>query len=249
MWPLPADASEHGPALDAHLRLNLWIAFALMLLAHGLLIAGVMWTRRESRRTQNMALEYGPLVALTVLFFGLGLRAQQLWAAQRYTGAAPEALQVEATGVQFAWYFRYPGEDGSLGETRPELVAPGEGNPLGVDPKDPNGSDDFVSSTLVLPVGREVDVTLHAQDVIHGFSVPELRVKQNATPGMTAHIHFTPTQTGDYAILCTQLCGLGHYRMQATLRVLPEEAFERWAEEREAAARKQVLMQQMGGSR
>ena len=242
MWPLPADAAQHGPALDGHLRLNLWIAFLLLLVAHGLLIAGVLWKKREVRRADNLALEYGPLVALTLLFLGLGLRAQQLWAEQRYTGAAPEAMQIEVTGVQFAWYFRYPGEDATFGATSPDRVAPGEGNPLGLDPKDPHGVDDFVSSQLVLPANTEVDLTLRAQDVIHGFSVPELRLKQNATPGMTSHIHFTPTRPGDYAILCTQVCGMGHYRMQATVRVLPEEQFDAWLLKREQAARANALL-------
>ena len=57
----------------------------------------------------------------------------------------------------------------------------------------------------MLPANREVDLTLRSQDVIHGFAIPELRLKQNALPGETAHIHFTPTTPGDYAILCTQV--------------------------------------------
>ena len=69
---------------------------------------------------------------------------------------------------------------------------------------------------------------LNAQDVIHGFSVPEMRLKQNAVPGQPIHIHFTPTTPGTYAILCTQLCGLGHYRMNATLRVLSATQFAAW---------------------
>lgn len=240
LWPLPADAAKHGPALDAHLRLNLWIALLLLLAAHGILLAGVFHRKREARRAERLGLEYLPLAALTVLFFGLGLRAERLWAAQRYTGAAPSALQVEVTGVQFAWYFRYPGEDRAFGLTRPQLAAPAEGNPLGLDPADPRGHDDFISSQLVLPAGREVDLTLHAQDVIHGFSVPELRLKQNATPGLTAHVHFTATAPGDYAILCTQLCGLGHARMQASLRVLPAADFDRWLAAREKAAAREA---------
>jgi cytochrome c oxidase subunit 2 len=144
-------------------------------------------------------------------------------------------MQVEVTGVQFVWYFRYPGADESFGRTRLSLAAPAEGNPLGIDPGDPHGADDIVSSQLVLPAGREVDLTLRAQDVIHGFSVPEMRLKQNAVPGATAHIHFTPQTPGNYAILCTQLCGLGHYRMQATLRVLPAAQFDAWLQAREAA--------------
>jgi cytochrome c oxidase subunit 2 len=51
-------------------------------------------------------------------------------------------------------------------------------------------------------------------------------------PGQLAHLHFTPTTPGDYAILCNQLCGLGHYRMNATLRVLPPAAFDQWLRSR-----------------
>jgi cytochrome c oxidase subunit II len=137
-------------------------------------------------------------------------------------------MQVEVTGVQFAWYFRYPGPDATFGITQPKLVAPGEGNPLGLDPADPHSTDDFVSSELVLPANREVDLRLNAQDVIHGFSIPELRLKQNAVPGQPIHIHFTPTTPGTYAILCTQLCGLGHYRMNATLRIVSPTEFTAW---------------------
>ena len=237
-WHLPVDASRHGPALDAHLLLNLWIALSLLALAHLILFAGLAFRGRASRPIHTLLLEYIPLAALTLLFAFLAARAQQLWAAQRYTGASPAALQVEVTGMQFAWYFRYPGADAAFGETRPSLVAPGEGNPLGLDQTDRHSVDDLVTSQLVLPVGREVDLALHSQDVIHGFAVPEMRLKQNAVPGQTAHIHFTPTQPGSYAILCTQLCGLGHYRMQATMRVLPPAEFDAWLQAQETAASK-----------
>jgi cytochrome c oxidase subunit 2 len=93
-----------------------------------------------------------------------------------------------------------------------------------------------VTSELVLPANREIDLALLAQDVIHGFSVPELRLKQNAVPGETVHIHFTPTTPGTYAILCTQLCGMGHYRMNANLRVLPSDEFRIWIDSKEKAA-------------
>jgi cytochrome c oxidase subunit 2 len=227
LWHLPRNAALHGSALDAHLRLNLWIALALLTLAHLILFAGLL--RRRSTRPRRIALlEYLPLAALTVLFFGLAFRAQQLWAAQRYTGADPAAMQVEVSGMQFAWYFRYPGADYAFGRTRLSLADAAAGNPLGLDSTDRHATDDFVTSTLVLPANREVDLTLIAQDVIHGFSVPEMRLKQNALPGTTVHIHFTPTAPGDYAILCTQVCGLGHYRMTATMRILAQPAFDQW---------------------
>jgi cytochrome c oxidase subunit 2 len=235
-WHLPVDAALHGHALDAHLLLNLWIALGLVALAHLVLLAGLVLRRRGGQRAASvMVLEYLPLAALTVLFAWMAVRSQQLWAAQRYTGADPAAMQVEVTGMQFAWYFRYPGADAAFGRTKLSLASAGEGNPVGLDPADARGLDDFVSSQLVLPAGREVDLTLRAQDVIHGFAVPEMRLKQNAIPGQTAHIHFTPETPGTYAILCTQVCGLGHYRMQAVLRVLPQAEFNAWLQRQEAA--------------
>ena len=236
-WPLPADAALHGHALDAHLRFNLDLALALLALAHVILLAGLFFRRREPETRRKTAVEYLPLTAFALLFVWLAVRANLLWAAQRYTGADPAAMQVEATGMQFAWYFRYPGRDARFGQLKPTLIEAAAGNPLGLDPADPASADDLVTSELVLPAGREVDLTLRAQDVIHGFAVPELRLKQNAVPGQAAHIHFTPDAPGAYAILCTQLCGIGHYRMQATLRVLPAADFDRWLQTREAAHR------------
>jgi cytochrome c oxidase subunit II len=234
-WHLPADASAHGAALDRHLLLNLNIALALFVLANLLIVAGLVFRRRATRPIHKLTLEYLPLAALSVLFLWLGLRAQQLWATERYTGADPAALQVEAVGMQFLWYFRYPGHDRAFGHTHLDLADAAAGNPLGIDPHDAYGGDDLVRGQLVLPAGREVDLNLRSHDVIHGFAVPELRLKQNAVPGQDTHIHFTATQPGTYAILCTQVCGLGHFRMQAVLRVLPAAEFNRWLASQEAA--------------
>ena len=236
-WLLPADASAYGPALDRHLLLNLWIVLSLAVLAHILLLVGTLVRRRgpEPPNRHSGRVEYIPLLALSLLFIWLAVRAQHLWADTRYTGASPEALQVEADGMQFVWTFRYPGADATFGRTAPTLIDPGAGNPLGIDPADPHGADDVVTSELVLPAGREADLRLRSQDVIHGFAVPELRLKQNAVPGQTVHIHVTATVPGTYAILCTQVCGLGHYRMNANLRVLAPADFTAWQRSRQAA--------------
>ncbi len=225
-WSLPFDARAHGPALDQHLLLNLWIILGLAALAHLILLVGLAARRRPE--SKNWRVEYLTLAALAILFSFLTLRAERLWADSRYTGAESSALQVQVVGQQFAWYFRYPGTDYTFGVTKPQLVDAPSGNPLGIDPADGHGANDIVTSELVLPANRQIDLRINSLDVIHGFSVPEMRLKQNAVPGMTIHIHFTPKVPGTYAILCTQVCGLGHYRMNADLRVLPRDQFAAW---------------------
>lgn len=224
----------HGQVFDQHMILNLWVALGLLALAHCILLAALFAKGRKTSKAAGLwAVEVLPLAGLTLLFAWLSVTAERLWAAQRYVGADAAAMQVEVVGAQFQWYFRYPGIDASFGKTTSELIDAPAGNPLGRDLSDPAGQDDFVSSELVLPVGREVDLRIRSLDVIHGFFVPEMRIKQNALPGQMLHIHFTPTQTGDYAIMCSQLCGLGHYRMQAELRVVSAAEFEQWEAEHE----------------
>ena len=231
-WHMPANAALHGAALDSQMALNLAIFGALCVLAQGVLLVGILLRRApQPLAHRRWRLEYLPIAGFTLLFFGLAWQSERLWAAMRYSGANPAAMQVEAIGMQFAWYFRYPGKDAAFGTTAAKFVAPGEGNPAGIDPADERGRDDFVRGVLVLPAGREIDLRLRALDVIHGFAIPALRVKQNALPGQVFHIHFTPTTAGEYAVLCTQVCGLGHYRMQAIVRVLPPAQYDAWARE------------------
>ena len=236
---MPPNASLHGIAVDRLMRVNLIALGLCFLLAHALLIFGVLRKRRAhvSALPSVWIVEVIPVALLCILYAWMAFTAQRLWAANRFEGASLEALQAEVTGVQFQWYFRYPGEDAAFGTVRPELVKAAAGNPLGLDRRDPKAWDDVVASELVLPVGREVDLALHAQDVIHGFFVPAMRVKQNAVPGMVLHVHFTPEVVGVYPILCSQVCGLGHAKMQATMRVLPAGEFTQWLAGREARVR------------
>jgi cytochrome c oxidase subunit 2 len=146
---------------------------------------------------------------------------------------------VEVTGLQFAWYFRYPGPDGKLGRTKPELEDASVGNPVGIDPDDPASKDDIVTGTMYLPVNREAEVVLRAEDVIHSFFIPAMRFKQDAVPGLMIHMHFTPTQIGDYEIACAELCGLGHYKMHGVLKVVSQADFDKWLASKEAEKQSQ----------
>src|SRR5947208_1074750 len=91
-----------------------------------------------------------------------------------------------------------------------------------------------VVGTMYLPVNREVNLTLRAEDVIHSFFVPAMRFKQDAVPGLAIRMHFTPTETGDYEIACAELCGLGHYKMHGMLKVVSQDDFDKWLASREA---------------
>ena len=235
-WWMPPNGSIHGSQLDRLLGLNLLLICGFFLLAHLFLVVPQLRKQGGNSPPRRMlVIEILSLAFIGGVFVWMTITSQQLWANSRFTGSSPEAMQAEIVGVQFHLYFRYPGSDQTFGKVKPELAdAPG-GNPLGIDAADPDGKDDIVSSELVLPVGREVDLRLRSQDVMHGFFIPGMRIKQDAVPGMVLHIHFTPEREGQYPILCSQLCGMGHQRMQARLRVVSLREFTDWLGQREAA--------------
>jgi cytochrome c oxidase subunit 2 len=83
-------------------------------------------------------------------------------------------------------------------------------------------------------VNREARFTMRAVDVIHSFWVPNFGQKMDAVPGIETEILVTPTEVGDFAVVCTELCGLGHATMRARARVVTQEEFDAWIEERQA---------------
>jgi cytochrome c oxidase subunit II len=136
---------------------------------------------------------------------------------------------------QFAFYFRYPGPDGKFGPLHPSLINESNENFFGLDQTgDQDSKDDVVTAQMAIPVNREVHLLMHAKDVGHSFFVPELRVQQDFVPGLDLSIHFTATKIGKYEIVCTQLCGLGHYNMKAYLYVYSQEDFDDWLKKQAA---------------
>src|SRR5919108_4508480 len=230
-WWLPQVATTYGPAIDAQFTFT-YIAMGIVFVAAPVALGLFVWRYRDRGKPQveyshgNLRLEFTWTVLTAVLFIGLNLMGEKIWAEARFQGPAPGALPVEVTGMQFQWYFRYPGPDGAYGRTTPELEDPSTGNALGIDPDDPAAKDDIVTSTLVLPVNKQTDVTLKAIDVIHDFFVPEFRFKQDAVPGLLIHMHFTPDRIGDYEIDCAELCGSGHYKMRAGVKVVSQQEYD-----------------------
>jgi len=118
--------------------------------------------------------------------------------------AGNRPLEVNAIGQQFTWKFRY------------------------------TDYGDLTTGELVLPVGQEARFTMTAVDVIHSFWVPQFGQKQDAVPGIETTILVTPTRTGEFAVVCTELCGLGHATMRAKARVVTQAEFDEWVEEKRA---------------
>ena len=238
-WSLPALASVNGAPIDAQFATT-YIAMGIVFLAAQLSLGFFVWRYRDRANNKatyihgNTSMEIIWTALTAVLFIWLNLSGNRIWAESRFQGASPGAQQVEVSGVQFQWYFRYPGPDGKFGHTALQFLDASAGNEaaVGIDTSDPVSKDDFVVGTMVLPVDREAELTLRAQDVIHSFFIPAMRFKQDAVPGLMIHMHFTPNKIGDYDIACAELCGLGHYRMKAKLRVVSQEDFAKWQADR-----------------
>ncbi|MEH2420028.1 MAG: cytochrome c oxidase subunit II [Nostoc sp.] len=100
----------------------------------------------------------------------------------------------------------------------------------------------ITTSEMHVPIGREVQINMTANDVIHAFWVPEFRLKQDAIPGRQSEIRFTPKKAGDYTLICAELCGPYHGAMRASVVVETEEAFDKWQQE-QLVASKETLNQ------
>lgn len=149
-----------------------------------------------------------------------------------------KALIVEVRGEQFKWNIRYSGADNQVGISNYKLITPT--NSLGIDFKDKKSWDDKLAGEIVIPVNRAVRVMIGSKDVLHSFYIPEFRVQLNAVPGMPTFFQFTPKYTTaemrekrndpkfDFILLCSKICGAGHYNMQSKVTVVTEAEYAAW---------------------
>ena len=231
---LPVEASAHAARIDQIIVLTHWLMAAIFT---GWLIFFVYVLVRFRRGAHPKAdyegakgrwakvVEGGILAAEVILlvFFSIPTWSSRVDAFP----SEQQATVVRVVAEQFIWNIQYPGRDGVFGRTRRELVT--NANPLGLDPTDPAAKDDvWTQNQLNLPVGRPVIVHLSSKDVIHSFGLPQMRVKQDAIPGVEQRVWFTPTQTGEFEIACSQLCGLGHYRMRGFYTIQTQADFDAW---------------------
>ncbi|MET2827611.1 cytochrome c oxidase subunit II [Mesorhizobium shangrilense] len=164
------------------------------------------------------------------------LLAPGLFVWSQFVTVPKDATEVEVFAQQWQWSFRLPGADGKLGTSNAKLISPD--NPLGINPQDRNGQDDVVvvAADLHLQVGKPVKMLLRSIDVIHDFYVPEFRAKMDMVPGTVTYFWFTPTRTGTFEVLCSQLCGVGHAFMRGVVKVDTEQDYLAWLQQQSTFA-------------
>ena len=247
---LPINMSVQGARIDEINAIVHWLMLILFVGWGIFFIVSLVKFRASKNDTADYegvkshlssVLEAAVAVIEIVILFGFGF---PIWADRVTDVPAPsESVHLRVIGQQFAWNIHYPGPDGKFGSTRTNLVDE-QDNPIGLDRSSDNAADDFYTvNQFHIPVNQKIRVDLTSKDVIHSFTLPELRVKQDAIPGMTIPVHFQATMTSEeflkttvgtaregrgLEVTCAQLCGLGHYRMRGFFTVHDDEGYQAW---------------------
>ena len=211
---MPDPASEQGERI-----VELWQGFFVAGLIVSAIVIGlivyvlVRYRRRGDDETvpnqnpYNVPIEV--LYTVTPVLVVAGLFAFSVAAENDVNELAEDpAVVVDVVGFQWQWRFTYVDEGIDL------VGTPDDGPP-----------------ELVLPAGEVVRFDLSAQDVVHSFWVPEFIEKRDLVPGVDNEIDITPTRTGTYTGRCAEFCGLDHWRMTFTVRVVPPDEYEAWVTE------------------
>jgi len=215
---LPVVASTYGPKIDHIYFVILYLTGGSFILTEALLFYfGWKYRHREGRRAHythgNSTVEVVWTVVPAVVLVVLTFMSKSVWDEVRHTWPDSD-VNLLVTAKQFNWEVRYPGADGKL-ETADDVV---------------------LNNEMHVPIGKPVRIHLRSLDVIHSFFLPNMRLKQDAVPGLTIPIWFQATRPGDYEIACAELCGFGHATMRGVLTVHSVEEYKTWLEEAEKGA-------------
>jgi cytochrome c oxidase subunit 2 len=241
-WWMAEDISTHGAPIDEQMSETMAEA-GISFLASQIILALFIWrfsNPRPSEKIKNFpggakAMVWAAFLLVGTEVLALGIFGVKAWANVYFTPPSSSAMPVQVQAGQFAFYFRYPGPDGTFGPIHPDMISEANQNFYGLDTDhDPDSKDDIVTAEMAIPVNREIHLLMHSKDVGHSFFVPELRVQQDFVPGLDLTLHFTATKIGRYEIVCTQLCGLGHYNMKAYLSVMSQADFDNWLKKQTA---------------
>jgi len=234
LWWFPEGISEHAPLIDAQfMRTLVVVGIGFTAAQFGLGYAVIRFGRKGNARAVythgSNKLEVMWTLVTAVVFVTLAILGQRVWVQLHLTAAADNATKIDVVAQQFQWNFHYSGADGVFGRSEARYIDDSSLNFVGLDPNDAAGRDDAQLTTLVIPAGRAVELTLRSKDVIHSFFVPALRFKQDTVPGMAIKVHFTVNKDkeGKYEIPCAELCGSLHYNMKSNMIVVPADEYDR----------------------
>jgi len=220
-WWLPPQASTFAPRIDTMFTVILVLTgIAFVLVEVGLIVFLVKYRGRPGRKAfythgstpAEVIWTAVPAIAMVIL----GITSNGLWVEIKGRHSVPaDAYPLAIHAKQFEWWITYPGPDGKLGD-----------------------DDDFkLRNKLYIPAGRPIVVTLTSEDVIHSFYIPQFRIRQDVVPGMEIRVWFVATTPGQYEIACSQLCGMGHYKMRAQVVVQTQADYDAWVQQQEAQAK------------
>ncbi|MBK6008421.1 c-type cytochrome [Ramlibacter ginsenosidimutans] len=226
-------------AIDQTISITFWVT-GFVFVAVGLFTAWcvVRYRHREGGRAryepESKKLEWWLLILTAAGVAAMLAPGLLVWA--KVIHVPEEAQVVEAVAQQWHWSYRLPGKDGKLGTVHPRFVT--DANPFGLNPGDPNGRDDVLvaSPELHLPLGKPVKLLLRSKDVLHDFTIAQLRVKMDLVPGLVTYTWFIPTRTGSFDLLCEELCGIGHYAMRGRLVVEEPAVYQAWLDRQTTVA-------------
>ena len=214
---LPQDVSTHGIEIDRLFYFILALTGVVFVATEALLF-WFMWKydRANARGpasyvqgSHTLEVVWTIIPAATLLF--LAIYQMNAWADVKMRRPLMDPT-VEVIARQWEWRFRYPGRDGKLG----------------------TADDLFGSNDVHVPMDEDVLVQLKSMDVLHSFALPELRIKQDAVPGMKIPVWFKAIKPGQYEIVCMEHCGARHYAMKGRLTVEPRAEYEAWLERKYA---------------
>jgi len=212
IW-LPSDVSEHGHQIDHLFWFILYLTGVVFVITE-VALCWFLWrydgaTNRDpvkfTHGSHSLEVVWTILPAATLLF--IAIYQMNAWADAKIRQPNIKST-VEVVGRQFEWRFRYPGKDGEIG-TQDDIHAVND---------------------LHVPVAEDILVDLKSMDVLHDFFLPNLRVKQDAVPGMKIPVWFRALESGTYDLVCAELCGWGHYKMKGRLTVESRKDFDAWLE-------------------
>lgn len=229
-WYFTPLVSNWG-AIDTTISITFWVTGFVFVAVSGFTAWAVIRYRyrkeaRAAYEPENKKLEWRLLVLTTIGVAAMLAPGLIVWA--NFVQVPQEAAVVEVVAQQWNWMYRLPGKDGKLGRVDARFVT--ADNPFGLNPSDSNGQDDVLVTDpeLHLQFDKPVKLLLRSKDVLHNFSIAQIRVKMDLVPGLVTYLWFTPIQTGPFDLLCEELCGVAHFAMRGRIVVEKEPAYQAW---------------------